>query len=48
MLQNVHLMPAFLYEFIKKMDAFAVEGSHMTFRVFLTSDPTDSIPIELL
>jgi dynein heavy chain len=28
MLQNVHLMPKFLYEVTKKLDAFAVEGSH--------------------
>jgi dynein heavy chain len=28
MLQNVHLMPRFLYDVTKKLDAFAVEGSH--------------------
>ena len=28
MLQNVHLMPTFLYEVLKKLDSFAIEGSH--------------------
>ena len=28
MLQNVHLMPRFLIELEKKLDAFAIEGSH--------------------
>jgi len=48
MLQNVHLMPTFLYEVLKKLDAFAVEGSHQTFRLFLSSDPSNGIPIDLL
>jgi dynein heavy chain len=48
MLQNVHLMPAFLNGMLKRMDGYAQEGSHINFRVFLTSDPTNSIPIELL
>jgi len=28
MLQNVHLMPKFLNEVTKKLDAFSIEGSH--------------------
>jgi len=48
MLQNVHLMPAYLYELEKKLNIFAIEGSNPNFRLFLTSDPSDKIPIGLL
>lgn len=48
MLQNVHLMPRFLIELEKKLDAFAQEGSHPNFRLFLSSDPSTGIPIGLL
>ena len=48
MLQNVHLMPAFLLELEKKLAQFAVDGSDPQFRLFLTSDPSDQIPIGLL
>jgi dynein heavy chain len=48
MLQNVHLMPYYLYELEKKLTAFAAEGSHPNFRLFLTSDPSNAIPIGLL
>jgi len=48
MLQNVHLMPRFLVELEKKLDQFSVEGSHPNFRLFLSSDPSDNIPIGIL
>jgi dynein heavy chain len=48
MLQNVHLMPNYLYELEKKLNAFAIEGSNQNFRLFLTSDPSNQIPIGLL
>jgi dynein heavy chain len=48
MLQNIHLMPKWLLELEKKLDGFASEGSHSDFRVFLSSDPSDGIPIGLL
>lgn len=48
MLQNVHLMPGFLLELEKKLAQFAVDGSDPQFRLFLTSDPSDQIPIGLL
>lgn len=48
MLQNVHLMPGFLTELEKKLDHFAQEQSNPGFRLFLTSDPSKSIPIGLL
>jgi len=48
MLQNVHLMPLFLLDLEKKLDEFAAEGSAPGFRLFLSSDPANSIPIGLL
>lgn len=48
MLQNIHLMPSFLAELEKKLDAFAIEGSNPGFRLYLSSDPSKSIPIGLL
>ncbi|CAM9131888.1 unnamed protein product, partial [Ectocarpus fasciculatus] len=47
-LNNVHLMPRWLIELEKKMDEFALEGSHKKFRLFLSSEPANSIPIGLL
>jgi dynein heavy chain len=47
-LNNVHLMPKWLVELEKKLDEYAAEGSHEKFRVFLTSDPSDAIPIGIL
>lgn len=48
MLQNIHLMPSFLVELEKKLDVYAVEGSHPSFRLYLSSDPSNQIPIGLL
>ena len=47
-LNNVHLMPKWLIELEKKLDEYAAEGSHSKFRVFLTSDPSKTIPIGIL
>lgn len=47
-LNNVHLMPRWLIELEKKLDEYASEGSHDKFRVFLTSDPSNAIPIGIL
>ena len=47
-LQNIHLMPRWTLELEKKLDEFAVEGSHPDFRVFLSAEPSDSIPIGIL
>jgi dynein heavy chain len=47
-LNNVHLMPRWLVELEKKLDAFAIEGSNDRFRVFLTSEPSTGIPIGVL
>jgi len=48
MLQNIHLMPRFLIELEKKLDTYAMEGSHPNFRLYLSSDPSNEIPIGLL
>ena len=48
MLQNIHLMPGFLIELEKKLDAFAAEGSNPSFRLYVSSDPSTAIPIGLL
>merc|ERR1711871_367371 len=47
-LNNVHLMPAWLQTLEKKLDEFSLEGSHKRFRLFLSSDAAKSIPIGLL
>jgi dynein heavy chain len=48
MLQNIHLMPTWCIELEKKMDAYAIEGSHPNFRLFLSADPNKGIPIGIL
>merc|ERR1719311_874490 len=48
MLQNIHLMPRWCVELEKKMDGYAIEGSHPNFRLFLSADPSKGIPIGIL
>merc|ERR1719379_1460942 len=48
MLQNIHLMPRWCVELEKKMDGYAIEGSHPNFRMFFSSDPSKGIPIGIL
>merc|ERR1719301_58658 len=48
MLQNIHLMPRWCTELEKKMDGYAIEGSHPNFRLFLSADPNNGIPIGIL
>merc|ERR1719482_2362723 len=48
MLQNIHLMPKWCTELEKKMDAYAIEGSHPNFRLYLSADPSKGIPIGIL
>jgi dynein heavy chain len=47
-LNNVHLMPVWLIELEKKLDSFNIEGSHERMRVFLSSEPSNAIPIGIL
>merc|ERR1711865_114272 len=47
-LNNIHLMPKWCIALEKTLDEYALEGSHKAFRVFLTSDPNNGIPIGLL
>lgn len=50
LLNNVHLMPRWLVEVEKKLDALAAPGggAHEKFRVFLTAEPSPAIPIGIL
>ncbi|CAG9311235.1 unnamed protein product [Blepharisma stoltei] len=47
-LQNIHLMPKWLMLLEKKLDAFQSEGSNISFRLFLSAEPSDDIPIGIL
>ena len=47
-LNNVHLMPSWLLVLEKRLDEFGLEGSHKKFRLFLSSDASNAIPIGLL
>ena len=47
-LNNVHLMPNWLILLEKKLDEFNLEKSHQKFRLFLSSDASNAIPIGLL
>ncbi|GBG28212.1 Dynein heavy chain 2, axonemal [Hondaea fermentalgiana] len=47
-LNNVHLMPRWLHELVKKLESFARMGQHEDFRLFLSSDPCPDIPVALL
>jgi dynein heavy chain len=50
MLQNIHLMPRWLIELEKKLDAFQLEGggNNPAFRLFLSAEPSSAIPIGIL
>jgi len=48
MLQNIHLMPKWCTELEKKLDQFAIENSHPNFRLFLSAEPSNGIPIGIL
>jgi len=48
MLQNIHLMPRWCTELEKKLDQFAAENSHPMFRLYLSADPSNGIPIGIL
>jgi dynein heavy chain len=47
-LENIHLMPKWNPHLEKKLDDFAVAGSHPDFRVFLSAEPSTGIPIGIL
>ena len=50
MLQNIHLMPRWLIELEKILDSFSGDtgGSHINFRLLLSSEPSTGIPIGIL
>ena len=47
-LDNVHLMPRWLNVLEKRLDDYASMGTHPDFRILLSSDPSDSIPVSIL
>jgi len=47
-LENIHLMPKWCKELEKTLTEFAQEGSHEDFRVFLSAEPSNGIPIGVL
>jgi dynein heavy chain len=48
LLNNVHLMPRWLPVLEKKMDEYVQSGTHENFRIMLSSDPANSIPVSIL
>lgn len=47
-LNNVHLMPRWLPTLDKRLDYYKEIGSNADFRVMLSSDPTNTIPVGIL
>jgi dynein heavy chain len=47
-LNNIHLMPKWCVELEKKFDAFNMAGNHPDMRVFLTAEPSKTLPIGIL
>eukprot|EP01022_Parablepharisma_sp_SALTPOND_P010884 TRINITY_DN144_c0_g3_i1.p1 TRINITY_DN144_c0_g3~~TRINITY_DN144_c0_g3_i1.p1 ORF type:complete len:4665 (-),score=723.90 TRINITY_DN144_c0_g3_i1:29991-43985(-) len=47
-LENCHLMPKWLPKLEQMLDSYALEGGHENFRLFLSGEPSDKIPIGLL
>jgi dynein heavy chain len=48
LLNNVHLMPRWLPVLEKRIDEYAIKGTHDDFRIMLSSDPSNAIPISIL
>ena len=48
MLNNIHLLPAWLGTLERLVEGYRAAGSHSRFRLFLSSDPSDCIPIGIL
>jgi len=47
-LENIHLMPSWCMELEKKLDELNTQGLHREFRVFLSAEPSETIPVGLL
>ena len=47
-LDNVHLMPRWLSVLEKMLDDYSLQGTHSDFRILLSSDPSEGIPIAIL
>jgi dynein heavy chain len=47
-LNNIHLMPKWLIALEKRLDDYIQQGSNDAFRLYVTSDPSNGIPIGIL
>lgn len=47
-LENCHLMPKWLPKLEQLLDNYALDGGHDNFRLFLSGEPSEKIPIGLL
>ena len=47
-LENIHLMPKWCKELEKTLDRFTEQGVHDDFRLFLSAEPSNGIPIGVL
>ena len=47
-LNNIHLMPIWCVELEKKLDQFNIAGNHPGMRLFLTAEPSKTLPIGIL
>jgi len=48
MLSNIHLMIHWLKELEKQLDFFKLDMTHPNFRVFLSAEPSNGIPVGIL
>lgn len=48
MLSNIHLMIDWLKELEKLLDKYKLEMTHANFRVFLSAEPSNGIPVGIL
>ena len=48
MLENIHLMPKWTLDLEKKLEKYLLEPPHHNFRLFLTAEPSNNIPIGIL
>jgi len=47
-LENIHLMPRWTRRLEKMLDDYGAEGSHKDFRVFMSAEPNENLPVGLL
>jgi dynein heavy chain, axonemal len=47
-LENIHLMPRWTRRLEKMLDDYGAEGSHKDFRVFMSAEPNENLPVGTL